>query len=147
MEELAARERRALGERFQLGPRDLRMRASAKAAVAARDNVLAADAFRIARDALGDDLRMLHYVGRVGDDTRHQDLSVRQLDALPHRVLVLMPRVRALDEIRLRLYAQHEIDDVLELDVVGMRPVPAAPAEVIAHAIFGDVAQRMIQSL
>src|SRR5262245_8966680 len=135
----------ALDERAQLGPRDLRMAAPAEAAVGARDDALAAHALREAPDALRDELGMLHYVGRMGDHARDKDLSLGQLHVVPHRVLVLMARIRRLDEIRLRFHAQHQVHDFFELEVEGVRPVPAAPAQVVAHALLGDVAQRMVK--
>src|SRR5262249_52676293 len=53
----------------------------------------------------------------------------------------------ASNRLGLRLHPQHDIDHVDHLDVVGMRTVPAAPAEMISDLLLGDVAQCMIESL
>src|ERR1700741_1929234 len=100
------------------------MRAAAEAAVAAGDDVLASHALRVTGDALRHDLRMLDDVGGVRHYAGHQYLSLRQLDAVPNGVLMLMARIRAFDQISLRPDAQHEIDYVLQLDVVRVRPMP-----------------------
>ncbi len=60
---------------------------------------------------------------------------------------MFMPGVGALDEVGLRLHLEHDVDQVLQLDVVGVRSVPAAPAEVIADAVLRDVAQGVVQCL
>ena len=62
-----------------------------------------------------------------------------------HRVLVLVPRIGGFEQIRLRIDGQHDVDDVLHGDVVQMRAVPAAPAQVITNAIFGDPNEGVIQ--
>ena len=130
------REPRALDQRAELGPGDLGVHAAAEAAVGAGDDVLAADRAGEAHDALGDELRVLDQVGGVADHAGHQHLAVRQLDVLPHLPFVLVAHVGRLERIALRLDLQHQVDDVLERQVVGVRPVPAAPAQVIAHAVL-----------
>src|SRR5437870_8992962 len=110
------------------------MRAAAEAAVATGNDVLYADALSEALDALRDELRVLDDIGRMGHHAGDEDLPVRQPNLVPDGVFVLMARVRTLDEVGLRLHLEHEVDHVLELDVVGVRPVPASPAQVIAHA-------------
>ena len=90
---------------------------------------------------------MLDDVRGVRHDAGYQYLSGRQLDALPDFVLVLVPRIGALDQVSLRLDAQQEIDDLLELDIVCVRAMPASPAEVVAHTVLGHIAQRVVERL
>ena len=89
-----------------------------------------------AQDALGHQLGMLDQIGRVADDARQHDLAFRQLDVLPQLPFVLVAHVGGLERIALRLDLQHQVDDVLERQIVGVRPVPGAPAQVIAHAVL-----------
>src|SRR5579862_8453036 len=69
---------RALGQRAQFGPGDLRMRTAAKTAIGAGDEVFLADQTRVALHALRHQLRMLHHVGRMGDDAGDENLSRRE---------------------------------------------------------------------
>jgi len=108
-----------------------------EAAVGAGDHVFASQHAGEPHDALGHQLGMLDDVGGVADDSRHEDFSLRQLDLLPHAPLVLVARVRRLDEIGAGAHAEDQVDDVPQRDVAGMRPGPASPADVVAHAILG----------
>ncbi len=83
----------------------------------------------------------------MGDDARDENPAVRQLHLFPDGIFVLVARIRAFDQIGLRLDLQQQVDDALELEVESMRAVPAAPAQMIAHAIFRNIAQRMIERL
>ena len=65
--------------------------------------ILATDNRGIAKDAIGDQLRMLDEVGRMTYDTRHQYLAGRHLDLLPGSPFVLMSHVAGLEGIGLRL--------------------------------------------
>src|SRR5437762_9955478 len=77
--ELSGGEPRALRHRRELQPRDARMRVieshrrGGEAAVGAGDDVFAPDDPGEADDPLGDQLRVLHEVGGVTDDTRNED--------------------------------------------------------------------------
>src|SRR5262249_41983349 len=124
-----------LGERLQLGPRDLWVYAPAEPAVGPRDDVLAADQARKALDAVGDELGVLDHVGRVTGDARDQDLPGRQLDVLPHAPLVLVANVAGLEGIGLAVHGQHDVHDVAHRDVGHVGAVPASPAEVEPDAI------------
>src|SRR3954467_1296337 len=101
------------------------MGASAETTVAPGDHVVSAQTASKALDALRYDFRMLDDIGRVRNYARDQDLARRQLRQLPHSVFVLVPRVGAFDEVGLRLDTQHEVDDVLQLDIECVRAVPA----------------------
>src|SRR5689334_21964192 len=105
-----------------------------EAAVGARRDVLRAYEARHAREALCDELRMLDDVRSVADDTGHELPAARQLRFFPHAPLVLVARVRALDEISAGLHLQDEVDDVLQRHIARVRAGPAAPADVVAHA-------------
>ena len=141
---------RPSSEALQLRPHDggmhpLRERALGEAAIGAAHHVLAADDFGQPHDPLGHQLRMLDDVGGVADDAGDQLLAGRQLDALPHRPFVLVARIGLLDAVGADLHLQQQIDDVLQRHVEGVRPVPAAPADVIARALLGDAAQRVVE--
>jgi hypothetical protein len=116
-----------------------------EAAVGAGDHVLAPQQVGKPRDAFGDQLRMLDDVGGVADDPGNEHFAVRQLGVLPHLPLVLVARIRRLDHVGAGAHLEDEIDNVLERDVTHMRPWPAPPAHVIAHAILGDSLERAVQ--
>ena len=101
-------------------------------------DILAPDNVGEGFDALRDQLGMLDNVGGVADHARHDDLAGRQLDVLPDCPFVLVTDVAGLETVGLCAHLEHEIDDLLERQVVRVRAVPAAPAEVVAHAILGD---------
>ena len=74
--QLLAREPGARDQRFELGPGELRMDASAEAAIGAGDDIFAPHHPGESPDAVGDELGVLDDVGGVADDTRDQDLPV-----------------------------------------------------------------------
>ena len=111
------------------------MDAATEAAIGAGDNVFAADDLRVAHDAVGDDLLMLDDIGGMTDDAGNEQLSVRQLDVLPHAPFVLVADVTRFDRIGTGIDAKHQVDDVVERNVGGVRTVPAAPADVEADAV------------
>ena len=141
------RQPRALDQGAELGPGDLGVHAPAEAAVGAGDDILAADRAGKPHDPLGHQLRMLDQIGRVADHARQDHLAVRQLDVVPQLPFVLVAHVGRLERIALRLDLQHQVDDVLERQVVGVRAVPGPPAQVIAHAVFRNSLQRMVDGI
>ena len=102
---------------------------------------------RETQDALGDQLGMLYVVRRRAEHAGHEDLVVRHLLPPEYRPLVRMARVGGLEQQRLRLGLEHDGQQLLERDVVVVRPLVVAPADVHAHAIGRDVAQRMVEHL
>ena len=52
--------------------------------------------------------------------------------------LVLVPRVGRFDRVGLCLHPQHQVDDVCQRHVPGVRDVLAAPADVVAHPVLLD---------
>src|SRR5215469_9959558 len=127
---------RALCEGGQLGPAEFGVDAGAESAVGTRYDVLGAEPVGVAGDALGDQFRVLDQVRGVRDDAGNQDLAVRQLDVLPQVVLVLVPRVGRFNQVGTGLDLEHDVHDVRERDVVGVRAVPAAPAQVVSDAVL-----------
>ena len=93
-----------------------------------------------------DQLGMLDDVGRMADDARHDDLAVGQLDVLPQRPFVLVADIAGLEAVGLRVHLEDEIDDVLHRNVMRMRAVPAAPAEMVAHRVLGDAASAWLSA-
>ena len=104
------------------------MDAAAEAAIGAGDDVLAADDRGVAQDAVGDQLRVLDEVGGMADDTRHQHLTRRQSGVLPHPPFMLVPHIGGLEGIGLRLHLEDQIDDVLERQIMGVRPRASCPS-------------------
>ena len=94
------------------------MNAAAKAAIRAGNYIFATDNRGIAKDAIGNQLRMLDEVGRMTHDTRHQDLAGRHLDRLPGSPFVLMSHVAGLEGIGLCLNRENQFDDVFQRQVV-----------------------------
>src|SRR5262245_5325743 len=96
------RDRRALCHRAQFLERNVGVELavageSPEAAIAAGDHALAADDVGKAADALRDELGMLDVVGRGVEHARYQDLVVGQLDMLPHRPFMRVPRIGRFD--------------------------------------------------
>src|ERR1700692_2145870 len=90
---------------------------------------------------------MLHDVGAVADDARSQDLALRQLDVLPDLPFVFMARIGGFDEVGAGTNLENEIDNLPQRDIGRVRSWPASPANVVAHAIFGDALQSMVQDV
>ena len=74
-------------------------------------------------------------------------LAGRQLCLLPHAPFMLVSDVACLEGIGLRPHLQDQIDDVLERQVVGVRPMPAAPAQVVAHLLLGNADKRVVDGI
>jgi hypothetical protein len=122
----------------------LRVNPAAEATIGAGDDVLAPDHPGEVEDAVGDDLRVLDDVGGVADDARDQDFSVGQLDVSPDFPLVLVTDVAGLDRVSTNANLKQDVDDVPKRQVGGMRPVPAAPADVIADPILGQTTEGVV---
>ena len=60
---------------------------------------------------------------------------------------MLMARIGRLDHERCGADLQHQIDEMLELEVVHPRRDVGAVAGVEADLVLGDVAQRVVQRL
>ena len=65
---------------------------------------------------------MFDKVGGMADDARHQHLARWEFCLLPYAPLMLVPHVGSLEGIGLRLHLEDQVDDVLERQVVGVRP-------------------------
>src|SRR4029434_8346262 len=128
------------------GPGDLRMHSPAETAVGAGDNVFSADDFSEREDAIGYQFRMLDEIGGVSDDTRNQDLSGGEFHVAPNFVFMFVADVAGFDQVRLGIDLEHDIDDVAQRKIGGVRAMPAAPADVIAHAIDRDAFEGVIQN-
>src|SRR5262249_56196440 len=99
------------------------------------------------RDPIRDETRMLDHVRRMTDHSGNGDLGLRQFYCLPHAPFVLMADMACLDRVGLRANGEHEVDDVGERDVSRVRPVPAAPTDVVTNAIFGQSTKRVIERI
>jgi hypothetical protein len=141
---------RALGERGELGPLDLLVDAVdegalGEAAVGSGQHVLAPHDVGQPDEALGDEVGVLDDVGVVGDDTRDELLALRKRHVLPHPPLVLVAGVGLLHGVVAGVDLEDEPDGVAQRRVVGMGPVPAAPADVVADPLLGQAAQRVVE--
>src|SRR5687767_15224131 len=54
--------------------------------------------------------------------------------------------VAGFDQVRLGVDTEHDVDDVAERKIGGVRTMPAAPADVIAHAIDRDAFEGVIEN-
>ena len=88
---------------------------------------------------------MLDDVRRVADDARGERLAGRQVDVLPDAPLVLVARVGVLVEVGAGVDLEHELQDVAQRDVVGVRSVPAAPADVVADLVLRNPLERVVE--
>src|SRR5262245_6302089 len=146
--ELLAGDASALSQCLQLRPNNfLVANPRPNAAVGAGLYIFSADTLRVVDQTLGDQLRVLDKIGGVRNDAGHQHLARRQLYILPHVVLVLVPHVRRLDRVLRGVDLEHQIGDVLELDVMDVGPVTAPPAGVEADEVLWQACERVIQHL
>src|SRR5579862_3325993 len=141
--------RRAAGtlrHRREFGPADrLVPDPGAEPAIGAGQHVLAADETGIAHQPLGHQIGVLDEVGAVADNAGNEDRAVGQLDLLEDAPFVLVARVGGLDRIAAGVDAEDQVDDVAQRNVVMVRPVKAAPADMQPHLVARDAAQRMVE--
>ena len=122
------------------------MDAAAEAAVGAGDDVFLADDFSERDDAIGDQFRVLDEIGGVTDDAGDEDFSGGQFHIAPDFVFMFVTDVAGFDQVRLGIDTEHDVDDVAQRKIGGVRTMPAAPADVIAHAIDRDAVEGVIQN-
>ena len=94
----------------------------AEPAVGPRNDVLASDQLRVARDALSHQLGMLDEVGGRVDDAGNQHLALRRLHALEHPPLVSVARIGGLERDAGGARLEDEVEDVGQGDVEVVRP-------------------------
>src|SRR5262249_38610864 len=141
---------RALDQRAELRPDDafvnfLAAGEGAESAIGAGDDVLAPDDPRKAHDALGHQLRMLDEYARLRNGPRDENHAIGKSDVLPYAPLVLVARVRGFERDCTGPDLEHDVDEVLELQVVNARTDIDAVTGMPAHAVARDAAQGMVQ--
>ena len=95
----------------------------------------------------GDQLGMLHVVrGRV-EHSRHEHHVVGQLRVAPDGPFVLVTRIGGLEHERTGLRLLHDRHDPFERNVVVVRPLVVAPADVHAHLCGRNVGERVVERL
>ncbi len=99
-------------------------------AIGAGEHVFAADQPGIAHQPLGDEIGMLDEIGAMADDAGDQGGARRQFRLLEDAPLMLVAGIGGLDGEAARLHAKDQVDDVTERDVVVVRAVVAAPADM-----------------
>src|SRR5205823_14133639 len=92
--------------------------------------------------AFGDQLGMLHDVAGVRDHARDQNFAFRQLDPLPHVILVLVPRVCCFEAECAGVYPEHVRDDVLECSVMDAWALINSVTRMKADVFRGNAAKR-----
>src|SRR5436190_10581841 len=112
------------------------MNSQAHSTICTADDILATDEACVLNDPIRNQLGMLDDIAGMADNTRNQNFSVRQLHVLPGFPLMLMPRVCCFDRIGSCFHFEHQIDHMLERQIVRMRSMPASPANVIADTIL-----------
>ncbi len=73
---------------------------------------------------------MFDNVGGMADHARHQRGAVFQFDVLPHPPFVFVTHIGEFERHAASLHLQDDVDDVLERNVVLVRSVVAAPADM-----------------
>src|SRR5258706_2519442 len=123
------------------------MDATAEAAIGAGDDVVAADDFSEGDDAVGYEFRVLDEIGGVADDAGNEDFSGGQFHSAPDFIFMFVTDVAGFDQVRLSIDPEHDIDDVAQRKVSGVRTMPAAPTDVKAYALHRDTVEGVIQNL
>src|ERR1700722_12105372 len=150
--ELPRGEPRPFRHRRQFGPDDIGIDRGladprAEAAIAAGNDVVAADQIGGAGGGLRDEVRTLAQIRLRLDDARDDGLALRQFDALEQRPFMRVAWVRRLERDRARPRQEDDVDDVGERHVTMMRPLVIAPAQMHSRLFRRDLRQRMVQRL
>ena len=118
--------------------------AGTEAAIGAGLYILAPDQLGVAHQPFGDEVGVLDKVGAVADDARNKCCAVGQLYVLEHPPFVLMARIGRLDGVTSSINPENQMDDVPQRNVVMVRTVEAAPADMQSHLLARDPAERVI---
>jgi hypothetical protein len=105
--------------------------------VSTGDDVFLADEFGERDDAIGYQFRVLDRVGGVAGQQPESGSSRRKFHVALDFVFMFMSDVAGFDQVRLGIDTEHDIDDVAQRKIGGVRTVPATPADVIAHRSTG----------
>src|SRR5215217_5524360 len=87
---------------------------------------------------------MLHKMDAVGYNTRNQKLIRWKFHLLPDLPFVLMPRVSRFDQISACSDLQHQIDKMLQLEVVNAGRNIHAITSMKPHSVLRYASQRVI---
>ncbi len=121
--EVVACDAGALRDRLELRPRKRRMAdAQAELAIGPGDHVLTPDELRVASDPVGNELRMFDVVAAVTDHARDDNRTLRQRVVFEHMPLVFVHGVRGFDRKPAGAYAKHDVEDMLQRDIVWCGP-------------------------
>src|SRR6185312_11900037 len=139
---------RALGHGLEFSPTDRGMaNPGADTAIGPGQHVLPPDQLGIAHQPLGDEIGMLDEVRVMADDAWDEGRALGQLHRLEHPPFMLVAGVGGFDREALCLHAQNDVGDIFQGDIVVMRPVEAAPADMEAYFLGRNAAERMIERL
>src|ERR1041384_1699543 len=107
----------------------------ADAAIRAGHDILAADELRVAHETLRDQVGMLDDIGAMADDAGDQHRILGPFHILEDGPFMLVPRIRGFDRVGARAHRKNDIDDVAQGDVLDMRAMRAAPADVKSNLL------------
>ena len=109
--------------------------------------IVAGNHMGVADDTICDDLRMLDQVRCVAYDPGDKQLAIGQFRFFPDPPFMLVADVAGFNRVDACVNAEHQVDDVPQRNVGGVRAVPASPANVVADAILRQPAERMIDGI
>ncbi len=90
---------------------------------------------------------MFDEIGAMADNARDQRGALRQFHFLEHPPLVLVAGVRCFDRETSRIHPENQVDDVPQRDVIVMRAVVTAPADMQADFFPRDLPQGVIEGI
>src|SRR5690348_10564982 len=99
-------------------------------AIGAGQHSLTADKIGVAYEPLRDEVGMFDKVGAMTDHPGDQRSALGQFHLLEHTPFMLVTRVRGLDREAAGSDPKDQIGNILERDVVVMRAVMTAPADM-----------------
>src|SRR6185437_1434391 len=90
---------------------------------------------------------MLDIVCRSVDDARQQYLVGREFDLLPYGPFMFVPRIGSFERQSFRIYAEDDAQYFFEADIVCVRTLVVAPADMNANHIHGNIGHRVVEGL
>jgi hypothetical protein len=108
------------------------------------DNPFATDDIGIATDALRHELGVFDIVGKAVDDAGQNDRVVWEGYTAPYLPFMLMSGVGSLKRKGSNICLKYGFENFLEWDVVNVRTLVVAPAQMKTESLLGYAAQRFI---
>src|ERR1700722_17897510 len=118
---------------------------SPEPAIGAGDHAFAPDYAGVAQYPIAHQLGMLDQNRRMGDDAGDQNLVLGQIDMAPYLPFVLVTRISSFERISAGADLENDVDDILELHVIGARAHIDRIAGVETNLLLRDTAERPIE--